>query len=37
MPLNLIIDDLVKGSTFIEKGVEFDDVRILGSQVRPPC
>lgn len=29
MPLNLVIHDLVKGSAFVEEGVELDNVRVL--------
>ena len=29
MPSNLIVHNLIKGSAFIEEGVELDDVRVL--------
>ena len=33
---NLIIDDLVKRTAFVEKGIELDDVRILCWRLGPP-
>lgn len=29
MSLNLVVYDLLKGSAFVEKGVELDNVRVL--------